>query len=514
MGGCQSKHQVVEVADPASVPGPEESATTQPPRSVLSSLSPSVTLQTLLHRPNLTDLTKVGAKVANEGAHHLRNIFAKPLDFSRKPSLPVHPKSEQEKEWLEDALRQNFVFENLPHAQLFPLVLAFEEVSMPSGATIIAQGEPGDYFYVLREGTVEFATLTAAGPVGQAHEGDSFGELALLYDAPRAATVTALTDCRLYRVGQFVFRQALQSLAQENADEKINLLNQVPFLKDLAESERMKLASVMTPKPFHKDELLIEKGTSPDVFWIIHKGTVSVTDIGTGTVHYEDVTIGPGQTMGEATLATNRPQYCNATALEDGMAFVIDKSTFETVLGDFQGLILRSMDRKKLVCVVVACVFLIAISLVPPHLSRFYGTSGGHQNFPANTTRPSNLGIAVQFYCGPSLQEGQNNRQRGARSGGSALPHPQGSVTVGLVRARRTDVRGSKRVLWRRPTDGRRGPRPQRTIRPDHYHGKVYSASAGRRGGRSLDSGRVSQVFGHDELRPSARVCPGQLGAA
>lgn len=358
MGGCQSKHQVVEVADPASVPGPEESATTQPPRSVLSSLSPSVTLQTLLHRPNLTDLTKVGAKVANEGAHHLRNIFAKPLDFSRKPSLPVHPKSEQEKEWLEDALRQNFVFENLPHAQLFPLVLAFEEVSMPSGATIIAQGEPGDYFYVLREGTVEFATLTAAGPVGQAHEGDSFGELALLYDAPRAATVTALTDCRLYRVGQFVFRQALQSLAQENADEKINLLNQVPFLKDLAESERMKLASVMTPKPFHKDELLIEKGTSPDVFWIIHKGTVSVTDIGTGTVHYEDVTIGPGQTMGEATLATNRPQYCNATALEDGMAFVIDKSTFETVLGDFQGLILRSMDRKKLVRVVVACVFL------------------------------------------------------------------------------------------------------------------------------------------------------------
>jgi cAMP-dependent protein kinase regulator len=249
----------------------------------LTSLSPSVTLQALLQRPNLNDMKSVGNKVVKEvktrvvhdSVHHLRNVFARPLERAFAEELPVYKKDEDEKEWLENALKSNFVFESLPHAQVFLIVQALEHIQVPQRTTLITAGEPGDYFYVLKTGEVEFTNPARGDGVvlGQAGPGDSFGELALLYDAPRAATVTTLSDCELYRVGQVVFRRALQNVAIETADEKVALLKTVAFLQGVSNSDLQKLASVMTPRPFSAGELLIEKGKTADAFWLLYKGT-------------------------------------------------------------------------------------------------------------------------------------------------------------------------------------------------------------------------------------------------
>ena len=284
-----------------------------------------------------------------QGAHHLRNVFAKPLDLTTFKSyqVPVHVKSEEEKEFIEEQLKKNYIFENLNHAKIFPLVQAFESTSARKGSTIIQQGDKGDYFYLLAEGECEFCVDDQV--VGRAAKGDSFGELALLYDAPRAATVKAATDCNLYRVDQQAFRHILQQQATEGEQTKLDLLDKVDFLKDLATSERTKLANVMTPKPFHKDDVLLKKGEGIDSFWILQKGEVKKADIDAGNAHYQDVVIRAGEYMGEAALAAGQPNYYNAIAMTDGMAFCIDKDTFDRVLGNLDGLILRSTDRKVLV---------------------------------------------------------------------------------------------------------------------------------------------------------------------
>jgi CRP-like cAMP-binding protein len=308
MGCCGSKGTNDEAAAPSNG-GLAEEASEIPPtmddtdkearnKRHLSSVSPSVALQALLQRPNLKDVRAVGKNVVKEvlGAtsaareksvhHHLRNVFARPLD-PRDSALPVFKKTEEEKEWLEAALKNNFVFESLPHAQVFPIVQALELIEVPSRTRIITAGDPGDYFYVLKSGTVEFTSAVPSdhdgrdtslqelrGDVlGQAGPGDSFGELALLYDAPRAATVTALADCKLYRVNQVAFRRILRDVAEETADEKISLLKNVTFLQEVSESDLQRLAAVMTPRPFTAGETLIEKGHAADAFWLFHKGT-------------------------------------------------------------------------------------------------------------------------------------------------------------------------------------------------------------------------------------------------
>jgi CRP-like cAMP-binding protein len=82
------------------------------------------------------------------------------------------------------------------------LAAALEEVEYPSGSTVIATGQPGDRFFVVEDGVVEIEGTTF-GP------GESFGEIALLRDVPRTATVTASTDVILQTLGREEFLAAV-----------------------------------------------------------------------------------------------------------------------------------------------------------------------------------------------------------------------------------------------------------------------------------------------------------------
>jgi CRP-like cAMP-binding protein len=342
--------------------------------SVLSMLSPSVAMQNLLNRPSLIDMGSAagkglqsailvggqhvketllkGEKGLRDATHqvprHLRNVFAKPMELiGGSNKIPVHPKSEEEKDYLEDALKKNFVFESLVHKQIFPLVQALEKHHVIQGTTVIEQGDPGDYFYILFDGECDFIVDTIA--VGKARKGDSFGELALLYDAPRAATVKAATDCILYRVDQVVFRLILKEQAQLREQSKLELLKKVPFLKDLTISDMEKLADVMTPRTFTAGQMLATKKEKLNAFWLIESGTVKMTNIDKHHGNYEDITLENGDYFGEGAILLDRPSFSDIVAEDDGLAFVIYRETFEKVLGKLDRLILRSVDRKRLV---------------------------------------------------------------------------------------------------------------------------------------------------------------------
>jgi CRP-like cAMP-binding protein len=78
---------------------------------------------------------------------------------------------------------------------------------VPAGARVITLGEPGDRFYVIETGRVE---VTVAGRVVRIEgPGESFGEIALLRDIPRTATVTALDDTVLLALERDAFLEAV-----------------------------------------------------------------------------------------------------------------------------------------------------------------------------------------------------------------------------------------------------------------------------------------------------------------
>ena len=343
MGGCGSKDNGAE--------GVPATTTTKTATATGGASTQAATDGKRFREPS-TVLDKAAPAVsdnADTGAHHVKNIFAKKLNFDSGFKPPVHHKTRDEKHFILKALQNNFVFENMAPRELDPLVMAFEKSSANQGGEIIKQGDTGDFFYILEQGRCAFQVNGVE--VGQATEtGSSFGELALLYSAPRAATVTALdTPTKFYRVDQTTFRYILQNQTQEGTKTKFDLLRKIPFLQDLGDEEMGQLASAMTPHPFAKDEYLLRKGEDADFFYVLQEGSLKVTDIQVGDSKYEDVVVKPGGYVGERALVTGEPRAANVICMTDGLAFYIDKPTFETVLGGLNAVILRSQDQRQLV---------------------------------------------------------------------------------------------------------------------------------------------------------------------
>lgn len=86
---------------------------------------------------------------------------------------------------------------------------ALESVTYPSGATIISEGDVGDSFYLLESGEAAAYKKGLERAVRHYKKGDFFGELALLDDKPRAASVVCEGECKVARLGREGFRRLL-----------------------------------------------------------------------------------------------------------------------------------------------------------------------------------------------------------------------------------------------------------------------------------------------------------------
>ncbi|KAH7286737.1 hypothetical protein KP509_32G020900 [Ceratopteris richardii] len=154
----------------------------------------------------------------------------------------VFPKSEAARNRLQYCLRNNYLFTKLDPEQTRTVIDAVEEVKYKAGDIIIKQGAPGDCFYFLEDGKCEVWVLkpgkTTEALMKTYSPGESFGELALLYNAPRAATVKAITDCTLWAVDRVTFRSILLHSTSSKRKMYEKFLQDVPLLKGDAEAKK------------------------------------------------------------------------------------------------------------------------------------------------------------------------------------------------------------------------------------------------------------------------------------
>jgi CRP/FNR family cyclic AMP-dependent transcriptional regulator len=117
-----------------------------------------------------------------------------------------------------ELLRRVELFESMSDRDLKKLADRFKESTFSAGAVIATEGQRGVGFFVIGEGTVDYSVH--GDHVGTGGPGDYFGEVALVDDGPRTASVTATTDVTAYGMTSWEFRP----LVEENAEIAWELL--------------------------------------------------------------------------------------------------------------------------------------------------------------------------------------------------------------------------------------------------------------------------------------------------
>jgi MFS family permease len=112
-------------------------------------------------------------------------------------------------------LRELTLFAPLSQPALEQIAVNLRPVAVPEGTAVIREGDPGDEFYIVEQGALR---VTVGGmPGAPIHAGGFFGEIALLRDVPRTATVTATTDCVLLALEREQFLAAVTGHADSAA---------------------------------------------------------------------------------------------------------------------------------------------------------------------------------------------------------------------------------------------------------------------------------------------------------
>jgi len=273
-------------------------------------------------------------------------VSAESMDPSALSSTPrkVVKKSTEEIFRINVALDKNLLFRNLADDQRSEVIDAMFEVKVAKGVSVIKQGEDGDNFYVIDEG--QFDIYVNGSKVSVVTSGGCFGELALMYNCPRAATVTATVDSVLWAVDRVTFQKTIMNNTFRKRKLYEKFVVSVPILKDLSKEELGKVVDALEPETYVEDDVIIEQGEAGNSFYLMVKGDCVVTKTENNTKQ-EVGKLKQGDYFGELALLTDSPRAATVTALGDVECVVLDVHAFNRLLGPCKDVLKRNAGAYK-----------------------------------------------------------------------------------------------------------------------------------------------------------------------
>lgn len=250
------------------------------------------------------------------------------------------------------------LFMNLSPEEQFHVAGQFRQAGFKPGQNIIVQGDPGQSFYVILEGSVDVIIEDPSGmktTIDTLRAGDSFGEIALIDNVPRTATIRAaepLTALELARPYFETFVSQSQD-ARDRVTEVIRMtsaLRKIPFFQELAPSRIPGIISKLNKQSVKKGDVIIWEGAPGDRFYIIGEGSFKVMKGTPDGTQKEIAALGKNESFGEIALLNSVPRTSSVIAETDGLLYSLERNEFLSVAhaNIHAGLILENETERKL----------------------------------------------------------------------------------------------------------------------------------------------------------------------
>ncbi|RHZ75674.1 hypothetical protein Glove_212g32 [Diversispora epigaea] len=253
----------------------------------------------------------------------------------------IIPKSDEIKKRIEASTFQNLLFKNLDREIKQQVFDAMSEVSVQQNDVIIRQGDDGDYFYVIEHGLFEIFIDNKKEQL-ELGGGTSFGELALMYNVPRAATIRAKTNATLWRLDRVNFRKTLSNCAYHKRKTYETFLRSVSLFNLLTSPEVVKLADSLEPFNYVDGEFIITQGDPGEYFYILEQGQVSVSRIDENSIEQNYPNLQVGDYFGELALLNDQPRQATVVARGPVRVAALNRDAFVRVLGPLKEIFHRN----------------------------------------------------------------------------------------------------------------------------------------------------------------------------
>jgi len=250
---------------------------------------------------------------------------------------PVHEKTEEQAERIRGMLKKSFIFENIDEKNLEILVKAMHKVELKDGEKIITEGENGDFLFVVDEGKLDCHKEKSTDVLKTCVSGDIFGELALLYNAPRAASVTSKAACLLWKLDRETFGHITSQASEKYRKTLKEFLGKVPILSSFSPAELGQLADVMVRTKVAPDTNILTQGEEGDMFYILEEGSAIALKDGNQVNSY-----GEGDYFGELALLNKKSGLRAATikSTSEVRLLTIKRAEFKRLLGNLESVLL------------------------------------------------------------------------------------------------------------------------------------------------------------------------------
>uniref|UniRef100_A0A8C6X2C5 cGMP-dependent protein kinase n=1 Tax=Naja naja TaxID=35670 RepID=A0A8C6X2C5_NAJNA len=253
-------------------------------------------------------------------------IVPEPLITDADWQMPCVPKSPRDASLILEAVKRNEFLRCLGDGQSQTLVDSFISEQRQPGDIVVAEGDEGHAMYIVAEG--ELGVTQKGRHLRRLLPGDVFGELAVLYNCQRTATVMALTVVELWAIDRQIYR----SIITENAKRKRALalagLRGVKPLQGLSDADLSQLLDSAEERTFMPNEFIIQEGDEGRAFFFILTGEVDVTRNVDGQEEHIRV-LKAGDHFGELSLIRNIRRTASCRAQDEVTCIAVAKEDFQ-----------------------------------------------------------------------------------------------------------------------------------------------------------------------------------------
>mmetsp|Transcript_33856 Transcript_33856/g.72154 ORF Transcript_33856/g.72154 Transcript_33856/m.72154 type:complete len:318 (-) Transcript_33856:79-1032(-) len=259
-------------------------------------------------------------------------------DWNKRGSFvaPVFEKSEEQILSLMNTLRNSFLFHSLDPKDLQVVTMAMQgPLVLEPGYRLITEGEPGDHLYVVSDGAMDCSKVLDGVDtvVKTCFQGDLFGELALLYNCPRAASVTCREQAVLWQLDRECFTNIVMESVIRKRAMCGEVLRRIPLFAGLTPTALENIIDALKVLSFPAGTTIIQQGDIGDAFFFVYEGEVVASRVSPESPEPSTFAHQAGDYFGELALLRNEPRAATVVATTDVKLFMMDSATFKRLMG-------------------------------------------------------------------------------------------------------------------------------------------------------------------------------------